>query len=143
MTRQIPVAPDLFELGDDGPRLIGGRRKDNGRIVFPLPTGGDRQHYDAITLAPHGLLWSWTVQRFRPKTPPYAAPEDSAGFTPFVLGYVELPGQIIVETRIEADPDALSIGTPMELTVLPFADTDAGTIVTYAFRPRAAQGVLQ
>jgi uncharacterized OB-fold protein len=140
MIRQTPVAPDLIDFGADGPRLVGGRRKIDGKIAFPLPSGGEREHYERITLNPHGALWSWTVQRFRPKTPPYAAADDETAFRPFVLGYVELPGEIIVEARIEADPETLSIGAPMELIVLPFIERADETIVTYAFRPRAGTG---
>ena len=32
-------------------------------------------------------LWSWTVQRFRPKSPPYAGP---VAFEPYAVGYVDL-----------------------------------------------------
>ena len=36
-------------------------------------------------------------------------------FRPFALGYVELPGQVIVETRIDVDdPSKLKIGMKMK-----------------------------
>jgi uncharacterized OB-fold protein len=43
-----------------------------------------------VTLPAEGTLWTWTVQRFAPKSPPYVPPAD--GFRPFALGYVELDG---------------------------------------------------
>jgi uncharacterized OB-fold protein len=80
-----------------------------------------------------GTLWSYTVQGFRPKDP-YAGPAD---FEPFGVGYVELAGQVIVEAVLtESDPDALAIGAPMELCVVPFgSDDDGREVVTFAFRP--------
>ncbi|WP_420717496.1 Zn-ribbon domain-containing OB-fold protein [Emcibacter sp.] len=81
-----------------------------------------------------GHLWSWTIQRFRPKTPPYAGPEE---FIPFALGYVELPGVVIVETRlVQADFDKLKIGMEMEVVLEPLTtDSKGRRIMTYAFRP--------
>lgn len=35
-----------------------------------------------------GTLWTWTVQRFAPKSPPYQPPPD--GFRPFAVGYVAI-----------------------------------------------------
>lgn len=134
----IPIAEGLFRT-TPSPRLLGGRRKDTGQVVFPLPRGAEAALYDTVDLADHGKLWSYTVQRFRPKSPPYAGADDERSFKPFALGYVELSGQVIVETRIETDdPDALKIGMPMRLVLVPFRragdDQDA---LTYAFTPAA------
>jgi uncharacterized OB-fold protein len=56
---------------------------------------------------------------------------------PYGVGYVELPGEVKVETRLtEADPDRLQQGMEMELVVVPFRTDDKGDeIVTFAFRP--------
>ncbi len=80
-----------------------------------------------------GTLWSFTVQGFRPKSP-YAGPAD---FTPYGVGYVELPGAVIVEARLtENDPRRLRIGDPMELVLVPLRTDDDGTqVLTYAFAP--------
>jgi uncharacterized OB-fold protein len=137
--KQRAVESDLFETGPSGPRLVGGRRKSDGKIVFPFPAGRERSLYDRTLLGSRGALWSWTVQRFRPKTPPYAARDSEADFRPFVVGYVEIPGEIIVETRVDADPEELSIGQPMEMTTVPFTtDADGTVVLTYAFRPVSA-----
>ena len=56
-------------------------------------------------LARRGRLWAWTTQDFPPPSPPYAGPTGK-DFVPFGVGYVELPGEVKVETRLtEADPD--------------------------------------
>jgi uncharacterized OB-fold protein len=130
MTSQ-PIAPQLFE-SLPVPHLIGGRHRQSGRVVFPLDTTDDQ--FEACTLPNRGTLWSYTVQRFRPKTPPYLGPEQ---FEPFALGYVELPGAVIVESRLTDVPfEKLRIGMPMALTIIPLMTNADGTqITTYAFRP--------
>lgn len=128
-----PLAPDLLTTEVE-PRLLGGRHRASGRIVFPCPSGAERSDYDLVPLSRTGSLWSWTVQRFRPKSPPYKGPER---FEPFAVGYVELPGETIVEARLTGVAfEALSIGLPMRLTVVPFATGEDGVTVTaFAFRP--------
>lgn len=129
------IADDIL-TDEETPRLIGGRDRETGRIIFPCPAGADAERYERMPLSRTGALWSWTVQRFRPKSPPYAGPE---AFAPYVVGYVELPGQTIVEGRIEGvAPEDLMIGQPLELILTPFAtDADGATVMTYAFRPAA------
>ena len=132
-----PIAEGLFEVADGVAHLIGGRRKSDGRMVFPLPAGPEAAHYDRVRLSPDGRLWSFTVQRFRPKSPPYAGDDDEKSFRPYSLGYVELPGEVIVESRIETDDFAgLKVGAPMRLKLVPFRRTD-GEVLAYAFEPVA------
>ena len=129
-----PIA-DGVTTDEQPPRLIGGQDRETGRIVFPMPTGGDADRFDAIPLKRDGTIWSWTIQRFPPKSPPYAGPEP---FEPFALGYVELADEVIVESRlVDIDFDALACGLPVTLTTLPFAAApDGATLTTYAFGPR-------
>jgi uncharacterized OB-fold protein len=90
--------------------------------------------YDRVALEPVGRLWSWTIQRFRPKSPPYVGPET---FEPFAVGYVELPGQLIVEARlVNVAFEELRIGSQFRTMLTPFAeDADGTAIITYAFEP--------
>lgn len=132
-----PIAEGLFEVVGGIPHLIGGRRKSDNKMVFPKPQGSEGQDYDAVRLSPEGKLWSFTVQRFRPKSPPYAGAEDENSFQPYALGYVELAGQVIVESRIETDDFArLSVGMPMRLKLVPFRKA-SGDLLAYAFEPTA------
>jgi len=130
-----PIAKGLW-TDEQPPRLIGGRDRETGRIVFPMPAGGEAERYDAVPLAREGTIWSWTVQRFPPKAPPYAGPE---AFEPFALAYVELPGEVIVESRLTGfDFDRLACGLPVRLTTIPFVEApDGATLTTYAFEPAA------
>lgn len=140
MTCAAPSRPLAEGLVTDEPqpRLIGGRHRSDGRIVFPMPGGREGVDFDPVPLSPTGTLWSWTVQRFRPKTPPYAGPD---AFEPYAVGYVELPGEVIVESRLSGIAfDDLSIGMPLRLAVVPFTQDPDGTVVTtFAFGPDAIQ----
>jgi uncharacterized OB-fold protein len=70
-----------------------------------------------------------------PKTP-YRSSETEATFTPFGLGYVELPGALRIETRLtENDPRKLRIGAEVELVIYTHRVDDDGTaVMNYAFR---------
>jgi uncharacterized OB-fold protein len=133
--RTRPIAEGLFTQGPQ-PRLFGGRHRQTGRIVFPCPEGSEAALYDPVALGREGTLWSWTMQRFRPKSPPYAGPD---AFEPFLVGYVALPGETIVIARLTAMAvDTIAIGMKLALTTIPFATDPDGTVVmTYAFQPAA------
>jgi uncharacterized OB-fold protein len=60
-----------------------------------------------------GLLWTYTVQRFEPKSPPYVPPPE--GFRPFAVGYVELSTGDRVMAILDVALDALRIGMPLSV----------------------------
>ena len=130
-----PIAEGVW-TDEQPPRLIGGRDRETGRIVFPMPQGSEAERFDPMPLSPEGRIWSWTVQRFAPKSPPYIGPQP---FEPFALAYVELPGEVIVESRLTGFAfDKLTCGLPVRLTTIPFATApDGATLTTYAFEPAA------
>ncbi len=126
------IAEGLF-TEETPPRLIGGRHRASGRIVFPCPPD---PAFEAYPLRRDGALWSYTIQRYRPKSPPYAGPE---AFLPWPVGYVELPGETIVEARLaNVDFDAITIGMPLELTLIPLDPDAADAELIHAFQPAAA-----
>lgn len=121
-----PIASNLW-TDETEPRLIGGRLP-NGKIIFPYPEGDAATGVEPYALSRTGKLWSWTRQDFKPK-PPYDGPEV---FEPFLLGYVELANETIVETRIVgAALEDLRLGMPMKFVIAPFDDHRS----TFAFRP--------
>jgi uncharacterized OB-fold protein len=123
--------PDLLAGTPEAPVLLGSACRACGTVTFPRQASCPRCTSTDVgehQLARRGTLWSWTVQRFRPKSPPYVGPEE---FEPYGVGYVELPGEVRVEARLtESDPTRLRIGMPMELTLI--ADG------AFAFRPLEA-----
>jgi uncharacterized protein len=128
-----PAAEGLFTIAGGPPRLIGSQCARCGVVAFPKQDSCPKCTSGEVAerlLARRGTLWSWTIQGFRPKSPPYAGDPDT--FEPFGVGYVELPGEVRVEARLtEADPARLLIGMPMELTLIPAP----GGGTTYAFAP--------
>ncbi len=131
-----PIADDLIDVTPEGPRLVAGRHRESGRVVFPLPKDAEGAQFDRIHLNVEGALWTWTVQRFAPK-PPFIGQTAPEHFQPYAVGYVELPGETIVETRIVAKGfHNLRVGARMRLTLETIAIGPEGApIYTYAFEP--------
>lgn len=137
---QVAVAENLFTWPSDDPRLIATREISTGRISFPAKQAyGNSEDFEQILLSKKGTLWTWTVQRFLPKSPPYAGTETLETFKPYAVGYVELPGEIKVETRITGcELSDLKIGMEMELVIEKFKeDEDGNEVMTFAFKPAA------
>lgn len=127
---RVPVAEGLFTWPADEPQLIGSTR--DGQLSFPAKDGDEQ-----VLLARRGTLWGFTTQQFRPPSPPYDGNDTAETFVPYALGYVELPGQLLVQARFtEPDPQKLRIGQEMELTIVPYTTRPDGTeVLTYAFAP--------
>jgi len=126
------IADNLLVEVDGAHHLIASRDRTSGRTIFPArPDTDDR--YEAVLLPREGRLWSWTVQRFRPKSPPYAGPE---AFEPYAVGYVQLDGALIVESRlIDVEFDGLRIDMPMRLVPLQFRLASGAVRTSFAFAP--------
>ena len=71
-----------------------------------------------------------------PKTQ-YIGAENPEDFKPYAVGYIELPGEIMVESRLEGvDPEDLKIGMEMELSIDPFVKNEDGEeLMMFSFRP--------
>lgn len=136
---RVPMAEGVFTWPADEPQLIGARCAACGMVTFPTQDSCPRCASTAMEehlLARRGTLWAWTTQEFVPPSPPYTGP-TGADFVPFAVGYVELPGEVKVESRLTAcDHGSLVNGMEMELVVVPFrTDDDGNEVVTFAFRP--------
>ena len=139
-TTQIPVVEGLFTwLPDESTplRLIGSECAACGLVSFPAAPDCvrcARTDSKERLLADRGTLWTYTTQDFRPPSPPYDGPE---AFEPYAVGYIELPGELLVEARLtEPDPDKLRIGQEMRLTLVPYTVQEDGTeVMTFAFAP--------
>lgn len=139
MSRNRPVAEGLFTWPPAETRLIAAECTNCGLVTFPVSTDCPRcggTGSTQVLLPDRGTLWTFTTQDFRPPSPPY-----DGTFQPYALGYVELPGGILVESRLtEPDPANLAIGRPMRLTLVPYAvDPDGTEVLTFAFAPVLAE----
>jgi uncharacterized OB-fold protein len=138
---RVPITEGIFTWPAEEPQLIGSRCASCAIVTFPRQESCPR--CGATDMAEHlldrrGRLWAWTTQDYPPPSPPYAGPTGKE-FVPFGLGYVELGGEVKVETRLtEADADALATGMEMELVLIPLrTDDDGNEVVTFAFQPVA------
>jgi uncharacterized OB-fold protein len=134
-----PIAEGLIGGSPDAPQLIGSRCRACGTITFPRQSSCQAcmsVDVEEHLLARRGTLWTWTIQCFPPKSPPYAGSADD--FEPYGVGYVELDGEVRVEALLtESDPERLAIGMEMELTLIPARGrSDA---VTFAFKPERGE----
>lgn len=145
----VPVADGVFTWPSASPQLIGTRFRSSGVTVFPQATSCPRtaaQDGEPVLLPRRGTLWSWTIQGFLPKNPPYAGKETPKDFVPYGVGYVQLSDpdagvDVIVESRLTInDPQQMRIGMPMDLVIVPFTTDDHGApVVTYAFAPTVGE----
>lgn len=145
MAKQVPVAEGVFTWPSDDPRLIGSKCVDCDNVMFPTQSSCARcsgQATESVELGRQGTLWTWTVQGYPPKSPPYAGDASPKTFESFGVGYVELPGEVKVETRLTvSDPDEIEIGMDMELTLVPlYTNDDGDEVMTFAFAPTAGAG---
>jgi uncharacterized OB-fold protein len=129
------VGDGLIAGTPEAPELVGSRCRRCGVVAFPRQGSCAACTSDDVEerrLGRRGTLWTWTIQCFPPKSPPYAGAAEA--FEPYGVGYVELPGEVRVEARLtEADPGRLRIGMPMELVLVPAPGPDG--VLTYAFAP--------
>jgi uncharacterized protein len=130
------IDPTLFT--DDGgvPQLVGSRSESSGVVVFPraeyCPKTAAKDMVDEV-LPTTGTLWSWTIQGFRPKSPPYTGPDECVSYG---VGYIDL-GVVKVESRLTVStPEELAIGMDMHMVMIPWSvDADGTEVLTYAFAP--------
>ncbi|MEY2434850.1 MAG: uncharacterized protein QOC92_4575 [Acidimicrobiaceae bacterium] len=136
-----PVADGLFTVRADGPVLLGGMCAACSKRHFPrrercpfcTATG-----VEATDLPRQGRVWSWTTQEYQPKAPYREVVQDA--FAGYVLGYIDLAGACLVETRLDVPvSDAerrCAIGSEVALVLIPFEHEDGRHLSTFAFRPR-------
>ncbi len=140
--RRVPITEGLFTWPSDEPRLIASRCLDCDNHMFPTQRFCPKcsgSSTEAVELGRTGILWTWTVQGYPPKSPPFAGDADPKSFKPFGVGYVEVDGKVRVESRLTvAEPEQLEIDMVMELVIEPlFVNDDGDEVVTFAFAPRA------
>jgi uncharacterized OB-fold protein len=133
------IDEQLASFEDGSIRLWGSKCRVCATVTFPPQSSCPRCTADGAErhpLAREGTLWSWTVQGFAPKSPPYAGTAEE--FRPYGVGYIELGGEVRVEAILTtADPDTLVIGMQMRLVAIPVTGREREGLVTFAFEPLA------
>jgi uncharacterized OB-fold protein len=136
------ITEGLFRVDGDRAVLFASRRRSTGVVKFPaeLPElfGGDaeiQEDIEPIELSTEGTLYTYTTQEFPPPLP-YKGNRDPKVFQPYVVGFVELPEGVLVETLIvDATPAELRIGQPLVSTTTTLETADGQSLSTFAFRP--------
>jgi uncharacterized OB-fold protein len=136
------ITEGLFRIDGERTVLFASRRRSTGAIKFPaerpeLFDGAPeiQEDIEKIELSTEGTLYTYTTQEFPPPLP-YKGNRDPKTFQPYVVGFVELPEGVLVETLIiGATADQLKIGQRLVSTTTTFEPDEGGSLVTFAFRP--------
>ncbi|WP_078957261.1 Zn-ribbon domain-containing OB-fold protein [Streptomyces iranensis] len=115
-----PRAAPVLKATGHRPVLQGARCSGCSVTVYPADDACPRcgGPADPVALQGTGTLWTWTVQRYEPKSPPYEPPPG--GFEPFALGYVELADDVRVAAVLDVDDlDDVRIGMALSVTAGP------------------------
>jgi uncharacterized OB-fold protein len=139
---QVPIADGMLTALDGEPRMLASRCSRCDARAYPAQRGCARcgsVDLQTLELSPGGTVWTWTSQEFLPKAPPYAGPETAETFAPYLVGFVEVPEGLCVETRLVGFGDRRPrIGEPVRLVVAPFrTDAQGNEVVLPAFSPAA------
>ncbi|WP_373088210.1 Zn-ribbon domain-containing OB-fold protein, partial [Zhongshania sp.] len=96
----------IYRVRDGSVALLGSKDGNTGDVVFPAVVGAQSGEEGLVEISGVGRLWTYTVQRFKPKFP-FDDGQPDAEFVPYVVGYVSFEESgIIVEGRIvNAAPD--------------------------------------
>ncbi|BBZ15566.1 Zn-ribbon domain-containing OB-fold protein [Mycobacterium branderi] len=132
------IAEGLFRIQGGRAVLLGSKRRSSGAVRFPAERPelfDDTDDIIAIELSTQGTLFTFTTQEFAPPLP-YKGDRSPERFKPYVVGYVELPEGVLVESLIVGSrPEDLRIGQPMTSTTTTLDTTDGQSFLTFAFTP--------
>jgi uncharacterized OB-fold protein len=136
------ITEGLFRVDAERAVLFASRRRSTGVVKFPAERpelfDGDpdiQDDIEPIELSTAGTLYTYTTQEFPPPLP-YKGNRNPKVFQPYVVGFVELPEGVLVETLIvDATPAELRIGQPLVSTTTTLETADGQSLLTFAFRP--------
>ncbi len=123
--------PGELEVRPDGSgNLLGSRCRDCGANFFPVReacSGCLSKDLETVRFSTMGTLYTYTV--VRQSIPTFEVP--------YVLGYVDFPEGVRIMGQIAGcDPDQITIGMPLSLSLEPFGeDEDQNPLTGYRFRP--------
>jgi uncharacterized OB-fold protein len=101
-----------------GVELAAARCPHCGLVVYPQNVTScprcTTEPLDRVNVPGDGVVWSYTVQRFAPKSPPYRPTGEQ--FEPFVVAYVQTSDGGRIAGVVEGiDPPDVRIGMPVRL----------------------------
>src|SRR3546814_18739862 len=111
-------------------RIVAGKNRTNGQIVFPYPDGEGEGAYERIELPQSGTLWTFTIQRIPPKNPPYVGVTNPDDSEPSGVGYVSLGDEHMSVRRLVDDTEILRIGMQLHGIAVSLSKVVSGELVT-------------
>lgn len=138
MTDTVPAIEGWFTTEPE-PHLVGLRCTSCSTVVFPpdalgCPNPACTGELERVPLSRTGTVWSWSVNHYAaPK--PYVSPDP---FEPYTVVAVELKDEAMVvlgQLSHTADPETLSVGDEVEITVEPLFEDDENTHLIWRWKP--------
>ena len=130
---QIAIAPDYFEVDDEGVRLKGSKCSACGEVFYPRRIVCAKclnEGTDDVILSTTGTLYTWAWVHM-----PLFAKTD-AKVSSYGVGQVDLPQGPRNQAILQGEPDDIAIGMQRTLDVESLRQDDEGNdIVIYRFRP--------
>jgi uncharacterized OB-fold protein len=138
--RLFPVVTGWFLMSREQPRLIASRCRSCNTYWFPRETQAcrnpacDGTSFENTLLGPHGKLWSFTDNRYKPPAP-YVSPDP---FVPYAIAAVELPeAKLVALGQVVAgvDTSQLKVGMDMELVVDVLFEDEENEYLIWKWKP--------
>ena len=130
---QISMAPDYFDVDDEGVRLKGSKCQACGEVFYPRRIVCAKclhEGTDDVVLSTTGTLYTWTWVHV-----PLFAKTD-AKVSAYGVGQVDLPEGPRIQAILQGEPSDFSIGMQLHLdTETLRQDADGNDVVIYRFRP--------
>jgi uncharacterized OB-fold protein len=135
-----PVVEEILANEDGRAQLVGIACQDCGTIYFPAALSCRNPACDGKTVVPWrldggGVLFSYTIQRYRPPTLFALEPWEA-----YAIGAVDLAGGVRVLGMIRVPFDQLHPGLAVRLSTSRLSDGDEGPTVTHVFVPAEESG---
>ncbi len=130
-----PVVDEILKLDQAGAHLLGSACQDCDTVYFPPVLSCRNPDCAGKTIVPFhlegaGVLFSFTVQRYRPPALFALEPWEA-----YAIGSVDLAGGVRVLGIIRAPFDQLSPGLAVRLSTSVINDGDEGAVITHVFVP--------
>jgi uncharacterized protein len=130
---RVAIAPDYFEVDDDGVRLKGSKCSACAEVFYPRRIVCAKCLHEGcedVLLSTRGTLYTWTWVHV-----PLFAKTDST-VSAYGVGQVDLPEGPRIQAILQGEPSDFSIGMTLNLDVETLRQTDEGDdVVIYRFKP--------
>ncbi len=141
MKTRVPAVDGWFTMGDE-PALLGSRGVETGSYFFPKNLAFSRnpvaptEDLNEVQLSRRGKVWSWTTNHYQPPAP-YMAADPFVPYTVVAVELIEEQMVVLGPLAPDADPEALSVGTEVEITLGTLYEDDDHEYVIWQWKPVA------